>query len=158
MPIYEFYCPPCNVIFSFFSSRVNTEKLPLCPRCGGLLDRQMSGFAIGGKSAGEEGGDLPDFDCARMEKAMAELAGQAEGLDENDSRRSAGLLRRLTDIAGMSFSEGMDEAVRRMEAGEDPEAVEQDMGGLLDNAPFVARKKTARGRRPPRREEKLYDL
>ncbi|XCN71926.1 MAG: FmdB family zinc ribbon protein [Candidatus Electrothrix aestuarii] len=34
MPIYEFYCQDCNTIFNFFSSRINTEKRPDCPKCG----------------------------------------------------------------------------------------------------------------------------
>ena len=34
MPIYEFYCPDCNTLFNFFSSRINTEKKPDCPKCG----------------------------------------------------------------------------------------------------------------------------
>ena len=30
MPIYEFFCPDCNTVFSFYSPTVNTRKIPLC--------------------------------------------------------------------------------------------------------------------------------
>ena len=33
MPIYEFYCPDCHTVFSFFSSAVDTAASPACPRC-----------------------------------------------------------------------------------------------------------------------------
>jgi hypothetical protein len=29
MPMYEFYCPDCNTIFTFLSKSVNTEKIAL---------------------------------------------------------------------------------------------------------------------------------
>ncbi|MEW5736558.1 MAG: zinc ribbon domain-containing protein [Thermodesulfobacteriota bacterium] len=158
MPIYEFTCDFCNVVFSFFSRSVNTEKVPSCPRCGALLERQMSVFSVSRKAGEEKGDDMAGFDEARMERAMTEMARQAESLDEKDPRQSAGLLRKLTDIAGMRLSPGMEEAVRRMEAGEDPETVEQDMAGVLENAPFAAEGKKGSSRRPPVRDEKLYDL
>jgi putative FmdB family regulatory protein len=34
MPIYEFYCPDCHTVFSFFSSRIDTAVRPACPQCG----------------------------------------------------------------------------------------------------------------------------
>jgi uncharacterized protein YlaI len=33
MPIYEFYCSRCNTMFNFFSSRVNTGKKTMRPKC-----------------------------------------------------------------------------------------------------------------------------
>ncbi len=35
MPIYEFGCPKCRVIFNFFSQRISPQLgLPKCPKCG----------------------------------------------------------------------------------------------------------------------------
>jgi len=31
MPIYEFACPKCRVIFNFLSKRVSPDRLPVCP-------------------------------------------------------------------------------------------------------------------------------
>jgi hypothetical protein len=57
----------------------------------------------------------------------------------------------------------MEEALRRMERGEDPEQVEAEMGDLLESEdPFVFNEKKGRGgnaaRRAPIRDETLYDL
>ena len=77
MPIYEFYCAACNTVYRFISRKVNTDKVPGCPKCAGKLKRMISQFAtISGKkeeAAGAEG--MPGLDAAKMEKAMAMLAG-----------------------------------------------------------------------------------
>lgn len=162
MPIYEFYCPGCHMIFNFFSKSINTEKRPSCPRCGKpRLDRRMSVFARL-KNQGEEGeAPLPDMDEGKMEKAMSVLAREAEHIDENDPRQAANLMRKLTDMTGLNLGSGMEEALRRMEAGEDPEAIEAEMGDLLEGEdPFAFEKKSAGGikSQSPRVDETLYDL
>ncbi len=176
MPIYEFYCQDCHMIFNFFSAGVNTTKRPTCPRCQKrALERQMSRFATvksigdaaGGADAGESGGG--DFDEARMERAMESFAREAEGIDENDPRQAAQMMRRLSEMAGMNIGPGMDEALKRIEAGEDPEAVESQMGDLLEGEePFApgaekaadagTRRVAAARSRLPARDEKLYTL
>ena len=46
MPIYEYACPKCRVIFNFLSKRINPERSPVCPKCGNKkLFKQMSRFA-----------------------------------------------------------------------------------------------------------------
>jgi hypothetical protein len=55
----------------------------------------------------------------------------------------------------------MEEALKRMEAGEDPEQVEAEMGDLLEQEePFIIEGKKGRGvqRRTPHRDETLYEL
>jgi putative FmdB family regulatory protein len=164
MPIYEFYCPDCNTLFNFFSRTINTSKTPACPRCQRKkLERQMSAFAFTGKAKESgEAEDLP-FDEGKMEKAMQMLAGEAERINEDDPRQAANLMRKLTDMTGMELGEGMQEALRRMESGEDPEQVEAEMGDLLESEdPFLIAAKKAKtasaGRRQPQRDETLYDL
>jgi putative FmdB family regulatory protein len=164
MPIYEFYCGRCNTLFNFFSRSVNTEKIPLCPHCKDVpLTRQMSVFARvsrGKEAAGDE--DLPPIDEARMERAMVMLMNEAEKLDENDPRQAAKLMRKLSDAAGVEMGAGMEEAISRMERGEDPEAIEAELGeSLTDEDPFILTKgkgKPAARRRPPRVDDTLYDL
>jgi putative FmdB family regulatory protein len=139
MPIYEFYCEDCNTIFNFFSKSVNTTKKPKCPQCRTkTLSRQMSAFAFTGKA--KEGGDLDDLpiDESKMEKAMQMLAGEAENINEDDPRQAANLMRKLTDMTGLELGPGMQEALKRMEAGEDPDAIEAEMGDLLEeDEPFA---------------------
>ena len=164
MPIYEFYCEDCNTIFNFFSRSVNTTKKPKCPICKTkTLSRQMSAFAFTGKA--KEDGDMDDlpFDEGKMEKAMNMLAGEAENINEDDPRQAANLMRKLTDMTGMELGPGMQEALKRMEAGEDPDAIEAEMGDLLeDEEPVLmpVKKGGKRGtkRAAPRRDETLYDL
>jgi putative FmdB family regulatory protein len=164
MPIYEFYCQDCNTIFNFFSKTVNTSKRPKCPQCKNkTLSRQMSAFAITGRAT--EDGDLDDlpFDESKMEQAMNMLAGEADQINEDDPRQAANLMRKLSDMTGMKLGDSMEEALSRMEKGEDPDKIEQEMGDLLENEdPFILpEKKGAAGsakRRPPKRDETLYDL
>ena len=106
--------------------------------------------------------DLP-FDETKMEQAMNMLASEAENMNEDDPRQAANLMRRLTDMTGMQLGSGMEEALSRLERGEDPEAIEAEMGDLLENEdPFIMpEKKNPAGRisRPaPARDETLYDL
>lgn len=160
MPIYEFYCPGCHVLFSFLSRSVNTAKRPMCPRCGKKkLQRQVSLFAVTGR-AEEGGGEELPMDESKLESAMETLAGEAENMDENDPRQAADLMRRMARMTGMEYGENMEEALRRMEAGEDPDAIEQEMGDLLnEEEPFFAASKRVRARqRPPARDETLYEM
>ena len=164
MPIYEFYCETCHTIYSFFSKTVNTRKTPHCPKCNNKkLSRQVSLFAFTG-TATEDGGmdDLP-IDEAKMEKAMNMLAKEAEGINEDDPKQAANLMRKLSDMTGLKLGAGMDEAIQRMEKGEDPEQVEAEMGDVLESEdPFVLSAKKGTGsktKRPePARDDRLYDL
>lgn len=162
MPIYEFHCTSCNTVFSFFSPGVNTAKIPACPRCRRPLKRQMSIFARVSRGKEEPAGDdMPPLDESKMEKAMAMLAGEAEKMNDDDPRQAAQLMRKLTDSTGLSLGSGMEEALSRLEKGEDPEQIEADMGDLLEGEePFQAGGKGAKGsrKRPPRVDETLYDL
>jgi putative FmdB family regulatory protein len=162
MPIYEFYCPQCHMIFNFFSRTINTEKIPPCPKCNrSKLERQMSSFAVlrGVKEDQDDG--LPDIDESKLEKAMTALASEAERINEDDPKQAAQLMRKLTNMTGLELGTGMEEALRRMEAGEDPEQIEAEMGDLLEEEDpliFQGQKKASLQKRPPRTDEKLYEL
>ncbi len=165
MPIYEFYCHKCNTVFSFFSKTVNTEKVPNCPACKRVkLQRRMSIFAkVSGKKDESGSEDSPHIDEARLESAMAAIADEAGSLDEENPRQAARLMRKLTDAAGVSLGPRMEEAIRRMEKGEDPTRIEEEMGDLLeDEEPFsleeTKEKKRSRSRTAPHIDSKLYDL
>jgi putative FmdB family regulatory protein len=177
MPIYEFYCEPCHTIFSFFSKRVNTSATPPCPRCATALQRQVSAFAHlrgggGGEGAAPTGADdgIPPMDEARMEQAVASMGDEIEKLgDDSDPREAAHLMRRFAQASGMKFNDTVQEALSRMAAGEDPEAVEAEFGDALESDnPFASdadggAAKAAQLKRllraaGPRRDPKLYDL
>jgi putative FmdB family regulatory protein len=168
MPIYEFYCSGCHTIMNFFSHSVNTSKLPTCPHCKKRkLHRQVSLFSATSAGKDDDGmGDLP-IDESKMERAIESLASEAGAMNEEDPRAAAQLMRKFSHMTGMDFNEGIEQALQRMEAGEDPEAIEAEMGGALDDEdPFVmagAKGKKAHGKRgkhrgAPRRDETLYDM
>lgn len=162
MPIYEFYCQSCNVIFNFFSSRINTEKRPDCPRCGRKeLEKRISTFATIGKAKEDSDDQFAGLDESRMERAFESLMREAEHINENDPKQMASLMRKFTSQTGINFGDSMEEALSRMESGEDPEQVEKEMGDLFneDNINFeMLKKKTLRDSRRPVHDEKLYEL
>ena len=91
------------------------------------------------------------------------LAGEADNMNEDDPKQAADLMRKLTHMTGLKLGPGMEEALSRMESGEDPEKVEAEMGDLLETEdPFLLPGKKVRspgGRRTaPLRDETLYDL
>ncbi len=163
MPIYEFFCPDCNTVFNFFSSRINTEKCPDCPKCGRpKIDKLMSSFAVIGR-AGEEGDDpLAGLDETKMERALEGLMQEAEHINEDDPRQMATLMRKFSDQTGISLGEPMEEAIARMEAGEDPDQIEREMGDLLEGDDAFSletvKKKVHSQKKPPLHDEKLYEL
>lgn len=162
MPIYEFYCSQCNTIYNFLSKSVNTDKVPSCPKCKSLeLSRQVSVFSKVSGTREEGGDDMPPFDERAMEKAMGQLAREAERLDENDPRQAASLMRKMSDATGLKMGAAMEEALHRMEQGEDPEQIEAELGDLLEEEePFLTEQKgqSRSGRLKPNVDETLYDL
>ncbi len=140
MPIYEYACPKCRVVFNFLSRRVNPGHLPVCPKCGNKqMARQMSGFAaLRGRGQASDAPSPeagPDTGDPRMERAMNEMARDMEHLDENNPRHLAHLMRKMKDLMppGSAPAE-METAIKRLEAGEDPEKIEADMGDIFGEA------------------------
>jgi putative FmdB family regulatory protein len=141
MPIYEFACPKCRKVYSFLSKRVNPTHSPSCPKCGSKkLNKQMSRFAMvkgmAEPAAPTEGGEgdegMPDMDDPRVARAMSELERDMEHMDENNPKHMAHMMKKMKDVmpAGAMPKE-MDEAIKRLEAGDDPEKIEADMGDVL---------------------------
>ncbi|HLX71628.1 MAG TPA: zinc ribbon domain-containing protein [Verrucomicrobiae bacterium] len=140
MPIYEFACPKCRKIFNFLSKRINPDRLPVCPKCGNKkLEKQLSRFAMtrglsepaAKGDAGDEG-PMPDMDDPRVARVMAEMERDMEHMDENNPKHMAQMMRKMKDIMPSgSMPKELDIAIKRLEAGEDPEKIEEDMGDVL---------------------------
>lgn len=172
MPIYEFYCEDCHTIFNFLSRRIDTETRPDCPRCGRPeLERQLSLFAISknrpekGEGEGDDEDALPDVDEAKLMEAVDSLSREAENLNEDDPRQMAQMLRKLYGATGLPMGPGMEEAMSRLEAGEDPEAIEEELGDALgDEAELFGEGgvkkelKRVQRRMRPRTDSTLYEL
>ncbi|MCD8483088.1 MAG: cytochrome C [Verrucomicrobia bacterium] len=181
MPIYEFYCPDNHRIYSFYArSSALRDNIPLCPDDPSLsMERRLSSFAVTGKAKEETDTPAADFDDPRMEAAMAEMEREMAGMDEDnpDPKRLAHMMRKMSALTGEKLPAEMEEMMRRMELGEDPEKLEEEYGDLLgededgrgamgDDAmasPAHDDLKTSARllrsfNRPPRRDPHLYEM
>lgn len=138
MPIYEYACPDCRKIFSFLSRRMKSRRKPVCPQCGNKkLVKEVSQFAAlkgaAEPKAGSDGPPMPDLDSPKMERFMREMERDMGHLDENNPRHMAHMMRKMQEAmpADMMPKE-MNDAIRRLESGEDPEKIEEDMGEVFD--------------------------
>lgn len=175
MPIYEFYCPDCDTLFNFFSPRVDTAARPDCPRCGRpSLERKPARFAAlsgSSTSTGEEAGDdelaALGIDEERLAGAFESVLGEMEGGGEEteDPRSMARMLRRVGEAAGLEPGDRMEEMLGRLEAGEDPERLEEEMDDAFDDADgdpladlFRRKRAARRRRRRPKVDDELHFL
>jgi len=159
MPVFEFLCAVCNRIYSFHSFTVQTERAPACPKCGAVdLSRVPSRFGVvAGKKSGPTGENQgADMDDPRVEREMMRFAAELEGMDENDPRQMAAAVRRMTEIAGEPVTPAMEEMIRRLEAGEDPEKVEEEMGDALEEE--MGDEGGGFSGAPPTRDDGLYPM
>ena len=154
MPIYEFACPKCRVVFNFLSKRLQPEGLPNCPKCGNRkMEKQMSRFAMRrglkepAPQTGDESGEpMPDMDDPRVMRAMSEIERDMEHMDENNPRHLAQMMKKMKDVMPPgTIPKEMDIAIKRLEAGEDPEKIEEDMGDLFGEMMGEGRKRGGAG-------------
>lgn len=121
MPIYEYFCHQCQrrVSLLWRSFADAQARTPVCPRCGGThLTRQVSRVAVV-RSEASRLDDLAD------PSALGDL-------DENDPKSLARFMRKMAHETGEDLGPEFDEVIGRLEAGEDPEAIEKalpELGG-----------------------------
>lgn len=176
MPIYEFYCPDCHTVFSFFSATITIDAHPACPRCRRPgLDRRPSTFAAlrGGRTGSDQGDEeasaIPGLDDERLESAMDSLAGEMGSLSEGDAedpRQIARFFRRFSEVSGLEPGPKLVEMLQRLDSGADPDTLEDEFGGGEgeesgeDLSEFFQLKKNLQSARTrkPRVDETLYFL
>jgi putative FmdB family regulatory protein len=161
MPIYEYLCPRCNRVYSFYAQSVSAAKEPTCPKCGATdLRKMISRFAVvrtgegsqePSKPADAAPGEPDPLDDPRVEREMMRLLSDAEHMDENDPRQLGRLMRRMSEITGEPLEPEMEEAMRRLELGEDPDKVEEDMGDIFGD-------EGGPGMGPPSYDDDLYPM
>lgn len=165
MPIYEFLCRGCNTLLNFFSPKVDTQARPICPHCGAPnLERRPARFATIQRRAEAEDGPLADFDEERIESVMDSMMADLENLsDSEDPRQLATIFRRFGEATGLELGPRMQELMARLEAGEDPDTLEEELGDDFEDdamlEEFFRRRKAAdHGVIKPRVDETLYFL
>jgi len=168
MPIYEYYCPDNHKIYQFFArSLAQGRKIPQCPDNPKFrMEKVISAFAVVGQaqetpSEPALGTANPESD-SKMESAMAAMEQEFSSVDENDPRAMARMMRRMAEVSGESIPGDVEDVVRQLEEGTDPESLEQQMGD--DTEPDSPAPDPAEGRKPrralrgpPRRDPQLYD-
>jgi putative FmdB family regulatory protein len=119
MPIYEYTCQDCrrrvSLLWRSFADAETREAV--CPRCGGPhLTRLISRVAV----------------LRSEESRLDSLADPSslDGLDENDPKSLARFMRKMANETGEDLGPEFSEVVDRLEAGEDPESIEQSMPEL----------------------------
>lgn len=132
MPIYEYRCADCKRKVSLFFGSFNiaeqrTEAGEIeCPKCGSKkLERLMSRVnTVRSENATED--SLSDMDEMGD---MGGMGGMFDGMDDDDPRTIARWARRMKDSLGeeADMGPGFDQALARIEAGEDPDKVMEDM-------------------------------
>ena len=167
MPIYEFFSPDTNKVYSFFArSLAMRDKTPRCPdRPGARMERMVSRFAVTGRA--EEKQDSPaDMADPRMERVMAEMQNEMAGIDESnpDPKALGRMMRKMTEATGQPMPKEMEQMIRRMEAGEDPEKLEEEFGDAFEGMDLPGEDKpdepgTLRHNlRRPVRDPALYEM
>ncbi|MCX6952497.1 MAG: FmdB family transcriptional regulator [Verrucomicrobia bacterium] len=180
MPIYEYYCAGNHTVYQFYAKTLaQGQTTPRCPDNPKFkLRKLVSAFAVTKGGRADESatpppdtgaGDSPDE--ARMEAAMGAMEKEFSGIDENDPRAMGRMMRKMAEVTGEPIAGEMEEVVRKLEEGTDPEALESQMGGGEEPgeggpADGEAQPPGARGREPKhrfkarqplRRDPKLYD-
>ncbi len=136
MPIYEFFCPQNQRIYSFFARSLRYASLvPRCPEnAKWKLEKTLSSFAVTGtaKEPGSDGG--ADFQDGKMDAAMEAMEKEFGALGESanpDPRALAKMMRRMGELSGEKLPVQMDEVISRLEKGEDPEKLEAEYGDVF---------------------------
>ncbi|MDD3181126.1 MAG: FmdB family transcriptional regulator [Opitutaceae bacterium] len=197
MPIYEFYCPETNRIYSFYAKTIaQGQTTPKCPDNPDFqMKKLVSAFAVTGRTRKADAGHargrdevpeaggrgaVPDAaGDARMEAAFSSMEKEMEGLDENDPKAMAHMMRRMSELTGEKLDDPMEEVVRKLEEGADPDTLEDGLGDQFGEGepdpygdpygegPGGSHKEgdpkepkhrfRARRSSPPMRDPKLYD-
>lgn len=173
MPIYEYYCADNHTIYQFYAKTLaQGQTIPKCPDNPKFrLKKIVSAFAITGDAreepaaAGGESGD-PAED-ARMEAAMGAMEKEFASADENDPKAMARMMRRMSELTGEKMAGPMEEMVRKLEEGADPDSLEEQFGQAdgEGDADAAAQKNDFKEKRArfkarhlaPRKDPKLYD-
>ena len=87
---------------------------------------------------------------------MMEMERDMEHLDENNPKHMAHMMRKMKDLMPPgSVPKELDIAIKRLEAGEDPEKIEADMGDVLGD--FMGGEEGGAGGGGYTKDSGLYD-
>jgi hypothetical protein len=172
MPIFEFYCPDNHRIYQFYARTLAQAKVvPKCPDNPRYrMQKMLSAFAVTGSGRQGEGESGPPGPGEakgdpRMEAAMGQMEREFSSVDENDPRAMGRMMRRMADLTGERIDGEMEEVVRKLEEGADPDSLEEQLGGADPEAgdapapegPRAGSKRTRARRAAPERDPRLHE-
>lgn len=172
MAIYEYYSPDNCRIYSFYAKSIpQGAKIPSCPDNANFrMEKMISSFSVtGDRIKSEESINSENFNDPRLQATMAEMEHEMAGINEenSDPRQLGRLMRKMTEMSGEKMPERIEEIMRRLEAGEDPEKLEDEFGDMIDageESMDVTPDKTGNNKNSNRnkkiltRDPELYDL
>lgn len=169
MPIYEFFSPDTNRIYSFFARSLSVgQKTPRCPdNPKARMERMVSRFAVTGRAQEKAApGDVQDSYDPKMESAMADIERTMSSMDENnpDPRQLGHMMRKMSEAAGQPVPEVMRQVIERLEKGEDPERLEAEYGHDLESLGDMVGEADGgtsgppKARKPPQRDPTMYEM
>lgn len=121
MPKYDYRCQTCKKRFEVFIPYADYGIQPVhCPNCGTSEVSRLINRVRFARSEDSRLDDMADPD-------------QLAGL-EDDPRAMGRMLRKMSKEAGEDMPPEFDEVVDRLEKGQDPEQIEQDLPGLMDDS------------------------
>jgi truncated hemoglobin YjbI len=144
MPIYEFYSPDTRKIYTFYARSLQSSSItPICP-CGKdfKMQKMYSGFSVTGSSSKKEdtgpnaNEDDPFANMSEKQAShvMQELEKNLGGMDDEnpDPRQMGKMMRKMCELTGEKMDSVMEEVVRKLEEGANPEELEEKMGGQME--------------------------
>ena len=118
MPNYDYRCQSCNNRVSIYQSYADYGVKPVaCPVCGSSKLTRIIGRVRIAKSEDRRLEDMSD----------PSFLGD---VDENDPKSLARAMKKMGQEMGEDLPPEFDEITGRLEAGEDPESIEQSMPDL----------------------------
>ena len=178
MPIYEFYSPDLQKIYSFFSHKVrSSDEVPTCPDGEQVsMQRLISGFSITGKQPSEiqespqtdnsDADPFADLEPSKAKHLMQEMEKSISSIDDDnpDPKQMGNLMRKMCEMSGERIDDRMEEVVRKLEEGKDPNEIENDMEEYLSGDSIDANEENEESARKllnqkkMTRDEELYQF
>jgi hypothetical protein len=143
------------------------------------MQKELSSFSVTAKisdntspdgvsSEPDDSGDpFADMAPGQADQVMKELEGAIGSMDDDnpDPKQMGALMRKMCDLTGEKIDDTMEEVVRKLEEGKDPEELENDMSGVLENDDLATSSEQTDGAKPERvrqskvvRDPILYDI
>jgi putative FmdB family regulatory protein len=119
MPVYEYQCQECGRRFSRFFWRIADAEGAAC-RCGSSKIEQL----------------ISRVSMLRSEDSRLESMADPDkwgDFDESDPKSMARMMKKMGSELGEDLGPEFNEVVNRLEAGEDPEAIESSLGDGDEN-------------------------